>query len=205
MKLLKIFGLMMFAGATAVANDQAGQEPPAIPDTPAAVDELVYARPFTLDESYPFEWQKDSVAVTHGYLLVLKVDADLVYPRNAAEPVLYVGHQAAERVNHGHPSGYVIAVLPGDADLSEAMMWFGDPDLPGLVDASMRQTQREKAADAGIKSFSEKQVKAALAKGGDTLKAVDRDALQTAAARLIVQYAPDEKFRVLMRLPVDER
>lgn len=205
MKMLKMYGLMLVAATAVVAEDQAGQEPPTVPDTPAAVDAVVYARPFTLDESYAFEWQKESLDVTHGYLLVLKVKPELVFPRNALEPVLYVGDQTAERVNHGYPSGYVVAIVPGDVDLSKAMMWFGDPALPEHVDASIRESQREKAEDAGIESFSEKQVKAALAKGGDTLKAADRDALQTAAARLIVQYAPSEKFRVLMRLPADER
>src|SRR5262245_27654193 len=70
--------------------DDVSQIPP-IPATPAAVKNILYARQFKLEQGYEFEWRADHPKVTAGWLVVLEVDPDLVYPRNVAEPVLYVG------------------------------------------------------------------------------------------------------------------
>jgi hypothetical protein len=173
-----------------------------IPPTPARVDDVVYARGFTLEQGYRYIRSKERPWVTSGTLLVLKVDPSLVVPREIAMPVLYVGDQPAERLNRGNESGYVIAVVPGVVDLKRAPIWFGEPNSPHLVDAATAQSQRALAEQAGIGPFSGERVKAALAAGGETIKAVDmRAVLRDEVAGLIEKYSPQEsqlanEFRV---------
>ena len=166
---------------------------PAIPATPAAVDDIVYARPFTLDEGYKFEWRKDGKVFTAGTLLVLKVNPDLVFPRQVAEPVLYVGDTTAERVNSGNGSGHVVAIVPGKVDLKSAPIWFGTPDLPERVDAATIKAERAAAIKAGIKPFGKEKAAAAETAGGKTrLNVADRYELRRDVAHLILEYASDE-------------
>ena len=40
--------------------------PPPVPETPAAVETLIYARPFRLDEGYAFEWRKERPKITRA-------------------------------------------------------------------------------------------------------------------------------------------
>jgi len=169
------------------------QAPPPIPPTPAAVENLVYARKFTLQEGYRHEWSKEKPVVTTGYLLVLKVDPKLVYSRQVAEPVLYVGNQTAERLNIGYESGHVIAIAPGEVDLKKAMIWFGTPELPERVDANMVKAETAKANAAKIAPFSEKVVRASQAKGAAELKVANKGDLLRQAAELIREYSPQEK------------
>jgi hypothetical protein len=191
----------VFCGAAAV-----GSAPP-VPDTPAAVDELVYARPFTLEAGYNHYWSKERPWTTKGMLLVLKVDKKLVVPRQIAMPVLYVGDQPAQRINHGDKSGYVIAVVPGEVDLTKVPIWFGEPGLPPDVDANTAKAQRTLAENAGFKPLPAKQVKAALERGGKTAHATDfRSLLRDDVAELILRYSPDERKRAEdFRVPVVKR
>jgi hypothetical protein len=167
---------------------------PAVPDTPAAVDDVVYARTFTLDNGFHFCWSKDRPLVTTGTLLVLRVNPDLVVPRQTAEPVLYVGNQSAERVNSGHESGYVIAIVPGEVDLATAPIWFGTPELPERVDAAMIKSERAQADAAGIKPMAASKIKAALRSGGTQLNVADKDALlRGEVATLIETHSPEDR------------
>ena len=109
MKTMISISAVLLLAAVASAN------PPEIPATPAGVDEVVYARAFTLEKGYKFEWRKDRPLLTEGTILILKVNPDLVYARQIAEPVLYVGDTTAERVNIGYGSGRVIAIVFGYA------------------------------------------------------------------------------------------
>ncbi len=173
-------------------------DPPAIPPTPAAVQDVVYARPFSLEKGYEFTWRKEKPTVTEGYLLVLKVDPALVYPRQTAEPVLYVGDTTAERVNVGYPSGTVVAIVPcklADFDLKKTPIWFGTPELPERCTAKTIAQERAKAEKAGIKPLAEAKIDAAKAKGGAQLSLKDSYELQRQVAPLIKQYAPDESER----------
>ncbi len=181
--------LCMLAAMTAVAD-----VPPPIPATPAAVDDIVYVRPFTVDESFKFFWCAERPTVQSGTLLVLKVNKDLVIPRQVAEPVLYVGNRSAERINRGDESGYVIAIVPGDVNLAEAPIWFGTPDLPERVDAATVKAERAKADKAGIRPFSAEKIKAAQANGGARLNAPDMSAmLRDEISLLIERYSPQEQ------------
>jgi hypothetical protein len=182
-------------------------ETPAMPDTPAAVDGLVYAREFTLEKGYQFAWRKENTLLEKGTLLVLKVDPAFGVRRQMPEPVLYVGDQTAERVNDGDESGHIIAIVPGEVDLTKAPIWFGKPDLPERVDAEKIQEQRALANEAGIKPFSKEQVEAAREKGGAPLKVADQDALlRGEVADLILKYSPQEKHLAdTFRVPVLKR
>ena len=185
-------------------NPYAVDSPPAVPDTPAAVESIIYARKFTLENGYPFNWSKERPVVTSGYLLVLKVNPDLVFPRQSAEPVLYVGTQTAERVNHGFPSGHVIAIAPGDVALNEALLWFGTPELPERVDTNVAKAELDVAKAAGIKPFSAKELDAARARGGAELNGATIVDVLRVAADLIRQYAPEEEHIAETCVPADK-
>ncbi len=128
MRIRMLFSLMVLLAAC-TAGAFAGT--PEVPSTPAAVDGILLAQPFTLDEPYEFAWQAEHPMVSSGMILVLEVNPDLVLPRQTLEPVLYVGNSTAERVNNGYPSGKVVAIVPGTVNLASAPIWFGEPALPG--------------------------------------------------------------------------
>jgi len=166
---------------------------PPIPATPAAIDDVVYLRAFTLEKGYDFTWCKERPLVTSGTILVLKVNPDLVIPRQVAEPVLYVGNQTAQRVNFGNESGHVIAIVPGDVDLSKSPIWFGTPELPERVDAATTKAERAKADAAGIKPLAAAKIEVAVARGGERLKVADKsELLRGEISDLILQYSPQE-------------
>ena len=110
-----------------------------------------------------------------------------------AEPVLYVGEQTAERLNHGYPSGHVIAIAPGDLDLNKALLWFGTPDLPERVDTNMAKAELNLAKAAGIEPFSAKKIETALAQGGKELNGATIVDVLRVAAGLIREYSPEEE------------
>lgn len=171
----------------------AGPELP-IPPTPARVEDVVYARGFTLEQGYRYIRSQERPWVTGGTLLVLKVDPALVVPREIAMPVLYVGDQPVERLNRGNESGYLIVVVPGSVDLTRTPIWFGSPDMPHNVNTAGAQAQRLLAEQAGIRPFSGERIKAALAEGGPPIHAVDmRSLLREEVAELILKYSPQEK------------
>jgi hypothetical protein len=169
---------------------------PPVPKTPAPVLDVVYARPFTLEKGYEFTWRKEKPTVTEGYILVLKVDPALVYPRQTAEPVLYVGDTTAERVNVGYGSGHLVVIVPckvAEFELKKTLIWFGTPELPERCTAKMIAAEHAKAEKAGIKALAADRIDAAKAKGGDSLTVSDDYELRRQLAPLIKQYAPDEK------------
>ncbi len=168
---------------------------PAIPETPAAVDGVVYARAFRLDKALTNDYHKDKPLARIGYLLVLDVNSDLVYPRQVAEPVLFVGNTTAIRVNVGYPSGKVIAIVPGHINLHKAMMWFGTPMLPEDVNNTILWREQNSARAAGVKPFAKKVIDKARAAGGNTLRLADADALYKEAVKLIPKYSPQENER----------
>jgi len=180
---------------------------PPVPATPAAVESILYARKFTLEKGYKFNWCKEAPIVSSGYLLVLKVNPDLVYPRQCAEPVLYVGRRTAERLNHGYPSGHVIAIVPGAPDLDKTLIWFGTPELPERVDAERADQELTLAQAANMQPLPPETIRAAETKGGHRLEATDLAALlRGQVADLVLEYAPQEKrLADAFRVPVVER
>lgn len=181
-------------------------EPPDINKlvTPAAVADVVNIQPFTLEQGYSFDWSQERPFIKSGTLVVFKVNPDYVYPRNAAEPVLYAGHQTAQRLNQGQESGYVIAIIPGEIDLAREPVWFGSPELPERVNAETIQMERARAEKAGIKPFEAARVQSVTR---ERLGASDlAELLREPVAELVMKYSPQEKALVeTWRLPVAQR
>jgi hypothetical protein len=181
--------------------------PPLVPETPVAPAELIYARPFQLDESFPFLWRKERSQVTEGTLLVIKADKELLVPRAAPMPVLLVGDQTVQQLNYGHESGYRVVIVPGHPDLEQTPIWFAAPNYPDWMDATAIQAERVKAEAAGIRPFAAKQIQAARDRGGRCLQAKSLDeVLRTEAAELILRYSPQERHIAEgYRVPVVQR
>ena len=183
-----------FVSAIVICAAAFADAPPPIPNTPASVTDIVYARPFTLDQGYRDIRSKERPWVTAGTLLVLKVDPALVFPREISMPVLYAGDRPVERINRGNESGYLIVVASGPFDLRNDPVWFGAPDFPHNVDTATAQAQRTLAENAGVQPFPQKRVQAALTTGGQPLKKADMTALlRDEIADLILKYSPQEK------------
>jgi len=180
------FGVAM-AGILVLAASASAQVPP-IPTLPSAV-ELVYAAPFTLQQTFRSDWHNDRPVVGSGYLVVLRVNPALVFPRQDSQPVLYSGVQTAERINVGYRSGFVVAILPGPLDLSRDRIWFGTAMLPEQVTSNTAAYELRKAESAGIPATPASVLNHAL---WQTLVLADRTDLLRKAAELIRQYAPDE-------------
>lgn len=172
--------------------------------TPASVIDVVAVQPFTLEESYRHDWRQERPFIESGTLVVFQVDPDLVYPRNAAEPVLYVGNQTAQRLNQGHESGYVIAIVPGEVDLAREPAWFGSPELPERVNAETIRDERAKADKAGIRPLDAEKIRNVTQEG---LVASDLAALlREHVAELLIKFSPQEKaLAETWRLPVAQR
>lgn len=193
---LSICILLISASPEITRNDL-----PSVPKTPASVDELVLVRPFTLAKGYQYNWSKDRPIVTSGTLVVLKVDPHLVVPRNSLEPVLYAGNKTVQRLNHGHESGHVIAIIPGDIDLTKDPIWFGRPELPERVSAQMIRSERAMADKAKIQPFKTDKVKVVTQERLHTsdLSSLLRDHV----AKIVLEFSPQEKnLAETWRLPV---
>jgi hypothetical protein len=166
---------------------------PPIPRTPAAVTEVLHVQEFTLDAPYRTDWRKERPWVQAGTVLVLKVDPDLVYPRQSAEPVLYAGEWTAERINGGYPSGILVVVVPGKLDLDKDLIWFGSPELPERVDLEMIRREHALALDAKIRPVGAAKVKAAAENASGKLTLRGRHALLRQVGTLILKHDPKDE------------
>ena len=175
--------------------------------------ELVAAQPFVVDDTFVHYWRKEQPAVAGGYLLVLRADPDLLRPRQAAEPVLYVGSQTAERCNSGAESGHLVALVPAPVDATGNVqldpetvpIFFGSPDLPERIDAGAVAREVQKAVAAGVGPIRIANPRGALrqASTSSTLFARDRGELDLAIADLIEFYSPGEDDLVAgLRVPL---
>lgn len=184
-----------------VGNVSLAQVPP-VPVRPAPIVDIVVAQPFELAEAYEHLWRLERPRVKSGYLLVLRVDRDLVYPRQLAEPVLYVGHQTAERLNVGYHSGHVVAIVPANIDdpthpefidLGEARIFFGSPAMPERVDTETIAWEHRRAVEAGIEPIKSPRLEAARRRGGRRRTLVDKRELVHAAMMRVAEYSPQEQ------------
>ncbi|MEQ8315926.1 MAG: hypothetical protein RIE77_08625 [Phycisphaerales bacterium] len=172
--------------------------PPQTPATPAAVQDIVFAQPFTLDQGEVSTWRAERPVVDSGYIIVLKVNPDLVYPRQSAEPVLYVGDTTAQRLNVGYRSGHVVAVVGAEItgeqamDLSKVKIWFGTPELPERVDANRIAQESALADAAGIKPFSADKIDGLLAQN-ETLSEQSMAGILDDVAAQIRRFSPQEE------------
>jgi hypothetical protein len=172
--------------------------------TPSAVIDVVYVQPFSLKSGYAHFWREEKPFVKSGTLAVFKVNPNLVYPRNTLEPVLYVGNQTAERLNFGNESGYVVAIIPGEVDLSKSRAWFGRPELPERVNEKIIRMETELADKENIKPLNQDAVSRVTQQYVDVpdLAILLRDH----AAELVLKYSPQEKaLAEAWRLPISKR
>lgn len=192
MNMLKAFA------AAALATTVAFAGPPAVPATPAAVKDIVYARPFTVEQGEINYWRAEKPEIVSGYIIVVEVNPDLVYPRQTLEPVLYVGDQTAQRLNVGYESGFVVALVPGELegdnklDLTKAPIWFGTPELPERVDAQRIREEKALAVNAGIKPFDAEKIEKLLADSGEVMAEETLAGVLGVVADLVDEYSPQE-------------
>ncbi|MBJ17973.1 MAG: hypothetical protein CL933_00980 [Deltaproteobacteria bacterium] len=199
--LAALLGLTLFGGAVAGFNLPWIQEEegllPAQPSEAAGVDGVLFARPYVLGESYRHGWRAEAPRTASGYLLVLEVDDAFTVPRDTLESVLYVGGETAERINWGTGSGRVVALVPAplgadgapSLDLAEALIFYGEPELPERVDGERIADELARAAAQGVPL---QRVAAALEAGGELAHFADRTALVRYAATLVLEHSPAE-------------
>ncbi|MCZ6597635.1 MAG: hypothetical protein O7B99_08360 [Planctomycetota bacterium] len=214
-----LFAAALVASVRAVqsAVQLGGKEPRrrAVEVTPTAredVSALLYARPFLLDRGYDHVWRRDVGWVQSGWVLVLEVDPELARPTQEFHPVLYAGDEVLERINHGFPSGRIVAVLPSaldidgapTVDLAATPIWFGTPRLPEQVDARIVAEELALARQRGAEPFPADMIAAAANRGGAVIAFPSRDELHRFAAELVLAYAPqeDEHARNMLAPPV---
>ena len=183
--------LMMTAlGGVAVAQTYAT---PVVPtDNGGAVRELLYARPFEVNDPFTYWWTAERPEIGAGYILVVAVDPEFAKPRQVDMPVLYVGHTPAQLTHVGYESGHLVVIVPATVNLATDPIFFGSLELPERVDAARGAQEMAAALTLGIRPVAEDKLSAALAAGGETLREVDLEGVMLTVADLIDEYAPDE-------------
>jgi len=184
--------------AAQASASQAGVAAAIAPVVPTAatgaVFDLLYARPFTLELPFVYTYTKEQPEITGGTLLVLRVDPELVKPREVDVPVLFAADTPVHLTNTGYPSGILIAFVPARIDLRTAPFYFGSMELPERIDLARGAAELHAAVALGASAFSKETVTRAFAAGGEPAKFADSVALFRAAADLIDRYAPDESY-----------
>ena len=163
---------------------------------------LLFAEPFRLERSYTHDWRAEAPLVDAGWLLVLGVDPVVAARSQAAEPLLIVGGEAAERINDGDVSGHLVVIVPSPLDASSglpeldpgtAMAWFGEPALPEQTGAADLARELESARAAGILSLGQSPATRAGAIQRVPALLSSRTALERRAAGLVSTWSPAER------------
>lgn len=192
--LLKFLYCILFSGAAGLAvfaNSYAQEATREEARTlPAPADDLIYARRFALTKGYRWGWRDNEPEIDVGIIIVLRVDPELVIPRNSLGPILYAGDQMVQALNFGHKSGNVIGIIPGEVDLLQTPIWFGLPEVPANVNTKSIQAQRVLAQEVGIQAFSREKIERATRA---QVQSPDlASLLRGEIADLILEYAPEE-------------
>ena len=181
-------GTLTFAASSALVLGSAGATPFIYRMDPTE-PVVVYAQRFDLAQPYIHWWRAEKPQTRSGWLLVVKTDKDKLQLRQVATPVLYVGAQTAERINVGDESGHVVVLVPGDFELTEAPIYWGDAILPERVDGKWIDRELELARDRGVQAPTPDRMIEVL---HDTLRLENVNQLRRAAADLIEKYSPTE-------------
>ena len=185
--------MLALVAIPAAAEEEA--VPVATTDHGDSVYGLLYARPFTLEKAYTYNYVKEQPQIQSGYILVLEVDSELARPRDVWTPVIYVGTRPAEVTNLSVESGRLVVLIPGDVDLKTTPAYFGSVQLPERVDAERGAQELASALRAGVHPFPEEMVDRALAAGGAALQAVSINDVYRAVAGVLTTYVPEDKER----------
>jgi hypothetical protein len=184
---------LLVGGATAWVRQRAQVPAQESPAREGAVKGLLYAEPFALAQAYVHNWRLEAPRVDAGWIVVLEVEREVAVRRQLAEPVLYVGDQTAERVNHGDLSGRLIAIVPGDFDPAADPAWFGEAALPEQIEASAVARELAAARAAGVPPLALASRTRPDALGHAPQELPDRSALHRRAAELVLRWAPEER------------
>ena len=188
------------AGAT-IGYQNATAQPPAAAWSPRPVNDILAIQPFTLKTGYKNQWSSERATVSSGALVVLAVDPALAARRAAAEPILYAGSTPVQQLNDGGKSGRVIGIVPGNADLTAAPVWFGAPGLPERVTVESSRAARAQADKSGIRAFPDEKLRSVTR--APVVAADLATLLRDYAAALVLEYSPQEKeLADAWRLPV---
>jgi hypothetical protein len=183
-------GVALTAGATAWNATSVQEAAPLRPEVPSRVPvTLLEAHPFTLLEPATHWMRAEQPTYTEGWLVVLETSRDVLLPRQTYENVLYVGSETVERINTGAQSGVLVGVVPGSVDLTQAPIFFGEPELPENVTAQEAQRQLQIAFGEGVRAADASAIATAQR---EAVVLPDAFELQHYASYLIEQYAPDE-------------
>lgn len=191
-------------GAVGTAWVRSQSSEPASRAAPAGANSvlgLLHAEPFHLATPYTHSWRAERPSVSSGWLLVLAVDPEVVVPRQTAEPVLVVGLQTAERINHGDVSSRLVVIVPAtfdaarglpDLDPARAPAWFAAPALPEQTDAAALARAAQSARSAGVQPLEAGPRTRPGAVSQRLTVLPDRTALERHAAELVALWSPEE-------------
>ncbi|MCB9852542.1 MAG: hypothetical protein H6819_05565 [Phycisphaerales bacterium] len=162
-------------------------------DAPSGgVEELLYARRFRLDRPYRSRWTKERTDIDRGYLVVIRVQPEYLYPHEAATPVLYAGDRPIERINVGYQDGVIVGIILGDAQPESTPIYFGSPDYPERVSAAKGVLELQGAQVRGVVARPAVEVERALSGHLDPFVSAGVSGLYREAGRLIAEFAPSE-------------
>ena len=185
------------AAAVTALGDRREVEVAVVRGSSEKVHSILAALPIDVGTPFAHDWSAERAMVSGGWLLALEVEPEMLVRHQSADPVLYVGDLAVERINSGELSGRVIVIVPKRIDLETAPIYFGSAALPESVNASTRKLELTRARNDGAKPFSEAALRAAHEKGLSgsdtaTVEFQDRRAVLEFAAQWIYEFCPDE-------------
>lgn len=177
--------------AVAIGATRGRGAPTAASDRSAPAQlELVHAERFHVDRPFRHAWRADRPAYQDGWLLVLAGDPALLQPRQARQPVLFVGAQVADRINAG-TSGKLVVLVPGEFALADAPIFFGGDTLPEELRQPQIDAELAQARAAGALPPSAPALTNAVREGVQVF--ADDHALRLRAIDLVEQHSPAEK------------
>lgn len=112
------------------------------------VEEVVWARPFRLEEPTLYRYTREARAIDRGWLVELKVDPRYQQPHPIHIPVLWIDGQIAVRANWR--SRCAVVWVPGPADARDGRVFYGSTALPETLGPEDAEREAKKAVEAGV-------------------------------------------------------
>jgi len=100
--------------------------------------------PFSVDQSFEFDFTASPFQVSSGQLVVVKVEPELARPRQTLMPVLYAGSWPVQVLTTAADARCLVGVVPASVDLSKLPVFFGGEALPERI--RRQDGERELAA-----------------------------------------------------------
>lgn len=156
---------------------------------------LLYARPFQVEEPYPYRWRGDHESVTTGSLIVVEADPALLQPGQDHRPLLFVGTWPAEPVNVGDGSGRVVALVPVPVSgLGREPIFYAQTGvLPESLSPQLARGILAAAVAEGLTPPAADALRLAREAGGFELEVAGHHELRRSAAGVVERYSPEER------------